>query len=500
VPAHSYALFLRERREGGMVFALKAIRTESPQAVAALGTELDVTRDKTYIAVCAEQRQRQYLSDIAPLGIALSKLGYYRTDARDVPVRSYFVYPIMNDDEVVAVLAVDSLEAGAFSIEDQDNLVYFAPFFLQIIEKIMLALDLKARAEHFGGLHEISTALNSSLKFGEIMNAVLPKIRMIVPFDLCACLLAGEQDGHSVMTFTALHGYDGEPFLGRSFPLEGSPILAHMRKHWQDQEILKYYTADFGDRGRDIGLFPFKELQRPIRSMYGRLLAANDVLLGAFFLASFSPDAFTAYHRDVLLDTLMNQVSQVAYNSLLFQRIEGMARTDGLTGLLNHRTFMEKLREKYKELSRSPRPFSVLLMDIDKFKGVNDKYGHPVGDVAIKAVARVLAETARSSDFAARYGGEEFAVGMVDTDSRGAEQMAERMRKIMEQTVVTRVADGELKVTLSIGVASYPADTDDPSELVALSDEALYHAKRSGRNRVSLHRDAVKSPLPAGGS
>jgi diguanylate cyclase (GGDEF)-like protein len=190
----------------------------------------------------------------------------------------------------------------------------------------------------------------------------------------------------------------------------------------------------------------------------------------------------------------MNQVAVVANNALLHQQLENMARTDGLTGLLNHRTFMEMLKVKYRELERAERPFSLLLMDIDKFKSVNDRYGHPVGDVAIKAVAQVLRDTARGTDFVARYGGEEFAVGMVETSSRGAEQMAERVRSAMERTVVTRVAEGELKVTLSIGVASFPEDTRNTAELLAGADMALYHAKRNGRNKVSLYRNAAKEP------
>lgn len=500
VPAHTYALFLRERRNERELSVLRAIRSENSGTVMPIGHVLDPVVDgrTTEIDTCAEYRQNVVLPDMAGSADAIAKLGYYRTGS-GLQVRSFLAIPIMTEDRTVAVLAIDSLEPGAFSQENRDMLEDFSTFFIQIIENIDLALQLKTRADHNRSLHNISVELGKSLWFGDIMRSVLPMLREAVPFDLCACVLSDEQDGRPMLKLAALAGYD-ESFLGRSFPLEDSSIIGHMRKHWQEQGILKYYTADFADRGRDIGLFPFKELQRPIRSMYGRLLVAKDTFLGAVFIASYAPDAFTDYHRDFLLDTLMNQVSQAAHNSLLYQRIESMARTDGLTGLLNHRTFQEKLREKCKELARTPRPFSVLLTDIDKFKGVNDKYGHPVGDIAIRTVARVLAETARASDFVARYGGEEFAVGMVDTDSKGAMQMAERLRKIMEQTVVTRVADGELKVTISIGVASCPGDTDDPTELVALADEALYHAKRSGRNRVSLHRDAVKNPLPPVGA
>ncbi|MDH4162463.1 MAG: sensor domain-containing diguanylate cyclase [Nitrospirota bacterium] len=501
VPAHTYALFLREPREGDS-FALQAIRSESGSAVLPVGTVLDPQK-RGLIDVCAEQRQPQYLSDLAAMSMPLHTLGYYREDLREFAVRSYLVLPIVKDGRTIAVLAVDSREPGAFSLETQDMLEKFAPFFLQIIDNIDMSLLLKTRADHFGVLHVMSTELSKSLWFGDTMRAIIPQLRGIVPFDLCACVLAGEQDGGQTLTLAALSGYDAT-LLGSSFPLSDSTVVGSMWKHWQsqnDQKNLAYYSADLGDRGREISLFPFKELQKPIRSLYGRLLVAKDplraesyILRGAVFLASFRPNAFTEYHREILLDTLMNQVSQVAHNSLLYQQIENMARTDGLTGLLNHRTFMEKLQEKKREMERRPHPFSILLMDIDKFKNVNDTYGHPVGDLAIKAVARVLRETVRTTDFVARYGGEEFAVGMIETDIKGAELMAERVRKIMEQTVAARIPGGELKVTLSIGVASFPEDTKNTADLVSMADEALYHAKRSGRNRVCLHRDAAKTP------
>jgi len=505
VPANTYALFLREPRTSD-IFTLSAIRTERENDVLPVGTTLDPQR-KILIHICAEQRQIQYLSDLASMSIPLVNLGYYRTGVQDLPLRSFLVLPIIKNDRTIAVLAVDSLEAGAFSLEMQDMLEKFAPFFLQIIDKIDMTIELKTQAGHFSYLHTISTELSKSLWFGDTMRSIIPKLRDIVPFDLCACVLSGEQEGRQILTLASLYGYD-ESLLGKSFPLDERSLIASMWKHWESQHIqtnLAYYSADFGDRGRDISLFPFKEFQKPIRSLYGRLLVAKAkdqpqgeayILRGAVFLASFRPNAFTEYHREYLLDTLMNQVSQVAHNSLLYQQIESMARTDGLTGLLNHRTFMERLREKYAELERNPRPFSILLMDIDRFKNVNDTYGHPVGDVAIKAVARVLTETARASDFVARYGGEEFAVGMVDTDARGAEQMAERVRKRMESTVITRVPDGELQVTLSIGVVSFPEDSKDHANLVTLADEALYHAKRTGRNRVCLYGEARRAQAP----
>ena len=496
VPAHTYVLFLKERREGGEHFVLRACKSMNAHAVLPVGTALEPSNGRTLIDICADRRQPQYLSDLAGMSVPLTSLGYYGEDVRNIPIRSLLMIPFVHKDSVIAVLAVDNLEAGAFSFETQDMLDRFSPFFVQLIERTQMLLDLDTRAAHFGTLHAISTDLNSSLKFGEIMGKTIPQVKSVVPFDFCACVLKTEIEGKTHLKLVALDGYDAA-LAGRTFALEESAVISYMHKHWQESGITNFATADYGDRGKDIGLFPFKELQKPIRSLFGKLLVANQEFLGVFFLASLRPDAFSEYQREYLLDTLMNQVAMVASNSLLHQRIEDLARTDGLTGLLNHRTFMGKLAEKYRELERTPRPFSILLMDIDKFKLVNDKYGHPIGDIAIKAVGRILLETIRGTDFVARYGGEEFAVGMVETDRKGAEQMAERVRSIMERTVVTRVYDGELKCTLSIGVVSFPEDTDDRAGLVTMADEALYHAKRNGRNRVSLYHDAVKDPSPS---
>jgi diguanylate cyclase (GGDEF)-like protein len=322
-----------------------------------------------------------------------------------------------------------------------------------------------------------------------------------VPCDFCACVLKTEEEGKPRLLFIALHGYDTK-LINTTFPFEESTIVTFMQKHWRDNGKLSYYDGDLGGRGKEIRLFPFKELHKPIKSLYGRLLIAQDTFIGAFFLTSLKADAFTEYHRTFLLDTLMNQISMVAYNSLLYQRIEDLARTDGLTGLLNHRTFMEKLSEEYRRIDRDMRPFSILLMDIDKFKNVNDTYGHPVGDIALKAVAKVLKDTGRGSDFVARYGGEEFAIGMVDTNIKGALQTAERVRKLVEKSAVARVSGKDLMVTVSIGVSSFPEDTKNKAELVTLADNALYQAKRSGRNRVCLHKDvtdAEAAPAQPGG-
>ncbi len=473
VPAHTYALFLDDRLEG--VYALRGIRSQSRDVATA---PLQFTRDQGLVGICAAQKQPQYLPFLV---VPVNSLRYY---TRDIPIKSFLAVPIVQGDQVLGVLVVDSLEQDAFPGEIQETLTRFIPFFSQIIEKIRISVEMDIRAKNFAALHDMSSVLSSSLEISEVLEKLMTQIRSVVPYDFCAFLLYDEQTKEAVIT--AIRGYDTK-FTNSRFPLDQSAILTHMMNQWRDRRVYVHHDPDLGDRGREIGLFPVKELQQPIKSLFGRPLVARDKFIGAAFLASIRTNTFTEYHRN-FLDTLLNQVSMVVDNSMLHRNICDLARTDGLTGLLNHRTFMEKLAEEYKRLDREPRPFSILLMDIDKFKNVNDKYGHPVGDVAIKTVSKVLKETARGSDFVARYGGEEFAVGMVDTDSKGAEQMGERIRSILEKTLVTRVPDGELRVTVSIGVSTFPSDTTNRADLVTMADDALYHAKRTGRNRVSPYR------------
>lgn len=479
VPAHTYALFLAEREEG--LFILRAIQSES-RHVTPIGTA-QISQGAGLVGISIGKSQPQYIPDAV---IPSKNLGYY---TYEVPVKSLFTLPIIQREQIAGVLVVDSLEQDAFSPDNQDLLIRFAPFFSQIIEKIRISQELDLRAKNFSALHDMSSTLSSSLDIHEVLAKLTGQVNSVVPYDFCVFLHYDEKSSHAVIT--ALRGYDAA-LVGHRFPVDQSAILQHMLNQWQQRNTAKvHYDPDLGERGRDISLFPLKEMQKPIKSLFGKPLVVGEKFIGAAFLGSIRANAFTDYHRN-FLDTLLNQVSMVVDNSMLHQHLRDMARTDGLTGLLNHRTFMEKLSEEYKRLDRDPRPFSILLVDIDFFKKVNDTYGHPVGDVALARVAGVLKEVVRGSDFVARYGGEEFAVGMVDADNRGAHQMADRVRKIVENTTIT-AGKIEFKVTLSIGVASFPTDTKKLEELVGFSDDALYHAKRTGRNRVSLYKDVTDS-------
>src|SRR5690606_339973 len=151
----------------------------------------------------------------------------------------------------------------------------------------------------------------------------------------------------------------------------------------------------------------------------------------------------------------------------------------------NKRTLMDEAARRLKSAERFKKPVSLLVTDIDHFKRVNDTYGHDVGDVVIKGMGELLKRIKRDTDIVARFGGEEFVIVCEETDEVGAKNLAERIRRELEATSF-QTELGPLKVTCSLGVATFPAAGQNWQTLFKATDEALYVSKRGGRNRVTV--------------
>ncbi len=167
------------------------------------------------------------------------------------------------------------------------------------------------------------------------------------------------------------------------------------------------------------------------------------------------------------------------------RELEQLSIRDGLTGLFNHRHMHELLADEYERSRRTTEPVSVVMFDLDRFKEVNDTYGHQAGDRVLEELAEILRESAREIDKLGRYGGEEFMVILPDTDREAGITFAERVRDMVEKQRFDIQAREPLRMTVSAGVSSYPDDkADSPRRLVHYADLALYSAKKTGRNRV----------------
>ncbi|MBI3570226.1 MAG: diguanylate cyclase [Gammaproteobacteria bacterium] len=169
------------------------------------------------------------------------------------------------------------------------------------------------------------------------------------------------------------------------------------------------------------------------------------------------------------------------------QKLEELSVRDGLTGLYNRRELEKRLHEEIQRARRYSRPLSVLMLDIDHFKNVNDRYGHQAGDEVLITVADLIQLNVRPVDVVCRYGGEELAVILPETDEEGVRTVAERIRGTVEDSITTTPQGDMVHVTVSIGLAIYPGHGETPATLIHAADQALYTAKHEGRNLVRSH-------------
>jgi diguanylate cyclase (GGDEF)-like protein len=181
------------------------------------------------------------------------------------------------------------------------------------------------------------------------------------------------------------------------------------------------------------------------------------------------------------------------------RQIHRLISHDDLTGLLSSRSFFSELRREAGRATAEGRPFCVLMMDGDNFKGVNDNFGHLTGSKTLEEIGFSITTNLRSGDAAARFGGDEFAAFLLDADLPQALIAAERIRESIETYEFSVVRQGKSKgthhITVSIGIASFPSDSSDPIELVEMADSALYRAKRGGRNQIACYRDITAEEL-----
>ncbi|HJT24576.1 MAG TPA: sensor domain-containing diguanylate cyclase, partial [bacterium] len=251
---------------------------------------------------------------------------------------------------------------------------------------------------------------------------------------------------------------------------------------WETKKPIRYKRGQ-----KEKGLASFAKREGMLGStqyfLMVPLLAGEDIL-GVIRLNSQKPATYQAYDQDVLT-TLANQTALAVENALMVRQIRDMAIRDGLTGVYNHRYFQERLAEEIVKAERYNKDLSLALLDVDHFKKFNDSYGHQEGDKVLRVVAEVIQNTVRHKiDTVARYGGEEFVVILPESDGNAGKELAERIRKNVESYLFENNGKTPYRVTVSVGVASYPFDSRDQKGLIQSADHALYDAKKAGRNQV----------------
>jgi diguanylate cyclase (GGDEF)-like protein len=402
-------------------------------------------------------------------------LCYYRGAAQ---VRAFLGVPVVDGGALRGALCADRLDDRPFDAREQailEGAVHHALRTLQN-ERVFVQLERSKREQTI--LHRASQALGAALTEESVLDAGLGAAAEIAPYDFAAVTLYdAAQKRHTIRKAV---GEEAQRLEKLSFRDNTSlTAMAVKNRHYLP------YRGDF-DPGQHV-VYTKKASLDGMESLLIVPLVVREDAIGTLCLAARRKDAFGASVRPTL-QVLANQLAVSLANAQSVRRLEELATTDGLTGCLNKRTFMEELDKRLKAAERFGRKLSLIVTDIDHFKSVNDTYGHATGDVVIKELGAILRRLKRDTDIVARFGGEEFCVLCEETDTEGAVRLAERVREELGATVF-QTELGKLKVAASLGVATFPQDARTQHELFEITDKALYAAKRLGRNRVCTVKD-----------
>jgi two-component system cell cycle response regulator len=240
-------------------------------------------------------------------------------------------------------------------------------------------------------------------------------------------------------------------------------------------EVCRHLKAD--DRTKEIPIIMLTSKAETADKVKGLQMGALDYVTKPFDEAELVARVNIHLRLKELYETVQEKNRQ----------LQEMANRDGLTGLYNHRFFHEQLAQDFLRARRYHENLSCILLDIDFFKKFNDTHGHQSGDVVLRTLGRLIQESIRDSDLAARYGGEEFALILYHTDAQGGFEVADRLRRTVEENQI-HDKGAALHVTISVGIATFPDEKiGDAKTLIECADKALYQAKANGRNRVESH-------------
>jgi two-component system cell cycle response regulator len=381
----------------------------------------------------------------------------------------------LGDGHPRGLLVVDREAREPFSPSELETLRVAARFVQRAIdnERVFVQLD-RAKVEQ-GKLYRAAGALAKATTEAHVIEAGVNGAREFAAFDFAVVTLVDKAtQTHEIC---AASGEGTEALVGQRFRHNSGLVsMVVANRHALP------YRGDY-DASRQV-VFTKKLAPPAMPSLLVLPLLVHEKPLGTLVLGSQRRGAFGDAVRPTL-EVLASHVAVSLANARMLKRLEEMATTDGLTGLLNKRTLAELAVQKIKSAERFGKPLSVLVCDIDHFKRVNDTYGHDVGDVVIKGLGDVLRRVKRDTDAVGRFGGEEFVVVCEETDEQGAALLAERIRQELCASAF-KTELGMLSVTCSVGVASFPAAGRTWEALFKATDEALYASKRGGRNRVTV--------------
>jgi diguanylate cyclase (GGDEF)-like protein len=379
--------------------------------------------------------------------------------------------PLKTPAGLIGVLNMESDQVNAFAPELVRLVETLASRIAIGIENARLFTEARSRADDFALLYETTRDLATHYELAQLLPAVVERATRLLSAPSGAVYLC--DNGQRRLTLACTTG-----------PL---PYLAELR--WG--EGVSGQVAQTGELLiiDDYARWAYRSFQIEgaawCTAVLGVPLHYMGELKGVLVIGETSPTRTFSQDEAHLISLFASQVAGALPQTDLFTRVQQLARIDDLTGLYNRRYLFELGEQELRRARRFGHPLSLLMLDIDDFKQINDRYGHESGDQVLRTVANCCLAYSRDSDKVGRYGGEELVILLVETELASARLFAERLCRRVAQTA-TPTAHGPVHVTVSLGVAAIQAEGDGWAALLGRADRALYAAKQAGRNRVAV--------------
>jgi diguanylate cyclase (GGDEF)-like protein len=375
-------------------------------------------------------------------------------------------------DNLLGVIAFCGASGGRFSPEVSTRLAALAPTITLAVVNVEQRARLRRNVREMSILHEMSNLVQTATDPDELYSAVVDLVGRVVSYENCTVFILDAQEKRLIPRATrgrVVNLIDHIPFA------HGSGISG-----WVAQQRKQLFIPDLT---KEPGLLNVELIPPRVRSFLSVPMVVQENLIGVLNVSHSRPYAFSPEDARVL-SILAGQAAVTLERGQVLRSLEEMAITDGLTRLYNHRYFDMRLDHELKRARRYNLPASLLMIDLDHFKQVNDRHGHATGDGVLSETGALLRRSVRETDIVARYGGEEIAVLLTQTALQDALITAERVRSVVAEYAFRSTDGAPLSLTVSIGVAGFPAHAADAEALLKEADAALYAAKEGGRNRV----------------
>ena len=374
--------------------------------------------------------------------------------------------PLVAYDRAIGAMAVFSDQDKAFDEGHLELLRVLASEASIAIENARLFQEERTKARHLTLLNTISRHAIGTLNPDEMLAKMTEELETGLTYDHIGIAVLEYSTRELVIQAEAGKRRGA---LGQRIPL-GAGLVGNVARNGN---MASFHSAQAGDAA-------LKPMMADTSSAIGLPIFFAEQLHGVLYVESTQDIDFTE-EEILLLGTLADLIAGALHNALTFQKAQEQAITDGLTGVKTHRFFMEALSAEWKRSTRAGRAFALVLMDLDRFKFVNDFYGHLEGDLVLQRVGHILEANCRRSDVVARYGGDEFVILMPETSMEQARQLASKLRSWGCADNLLR----EKNVSASFGIACYPLHGSSPQELIQVADASMYLSKHQGGNAVS---------------